>query len=664
MRASDLTVVLNGLEAVARAFFKINGNEINKVMKNSSLNSISKSFASSIEEKFSEALSYTGKPDALKNIATEITGRGTVVAESVKHYSAFIMKQNPVSSKSEVPPDFELDHPIIKDEFSFTNLEEDNKLKKTLNEPNLQQTIKIQDSISEFTVPESISVTQSVPESINVAQSIPETQKRSEIKSEVPISPEELAKYSTPPKKKKTHALSQLSERAQERKVPSSQFSRIMSYGALAASMGIGAAAEVTRRKLGLKTGKVSEVNSLISENPFLTEANAKRIVDTLCKVRGAALKLGQMLSIQDNAMINPQLAAVFERVRQSADFMPKWQMERVLESEFGSAWEENFAEFDPRPFAAASIGQVHRAKLKDGTDVALKIQYPGVAKSIESDIKSLMGIINLWDILPKGMFADNVMSVAKRELRREVDYINEAEAGRRFKKLLEQYPEFLVPRVYEELCTNNVLASELVYGTPIDQLVNRDQDLRNWVCEKLLRLCLMEIFLFRFMQTDPNWSNFLYNDDTDQVVLLDFGACNDYTPEFVDTYMNIIKASAEQDRQNVLKYSQELGFLSGYETQVMEEAHVDAVMILGEAFACKKPFDFKLQNMTQRIHQLVPIMLKHRLTPPPDETYSLHRKMSGIFLLCTKLGAVVDCSKLFNEVYEKYEANKINAAI
>ncbi|XP_075439802.1 atypical kinase COQ8A, mitochondrial-like [Ascaphus truei] len=112
--------------------------------------------------------------------------------------------------------------------------------------------------------------------------------------------------------------------------------------------------------------------------SPFLSEANAERIVRTLCKVRGAALKLGQMLSIQDDAFINPQLQKVFERVRQSADFMPIKQMMKTLNGDLGPNWREKLDFFEERPFAAASIGQVHLARLKDGREVAMKIQVGG----------------------------------------------------------------------------------------------------------------------------------------------------------------------------------------------------------------------------------------------------------------------------------------------
>lgn len=88
---------------------------------------------------------------------------------------------------------------------------------------------------------------------------------------------------------------------------------------------------------------------------------------------------------------------------------------------------------------------------------------------------------------------------------------------------------------------------------------------------------------------------------------------------------------------------------------QVFEEAHIDTVMILGEAFASKEPFNFGTQNTTKRIHDLIPVMLKHRLTPPPEETYSLHRKMAGSFLICAKLNATISCKQLFEDVYREY---------
>ena len=107
---------------------------------------------------------------------------------------------------------------------------------------------------------------------------------------------------------------------------------------------------------------------------------------------------------------------------------------------------------------------------------------------------------------------------------------------------------------------------------------------------------------------------------------MLDFGATRDYSSAFVDKYIRIIKGAADKDREAVLKWSRELKFLTGYETKVMENAHIDAVCILGEAFSKEGDFDFSQQKTTKRINNLVPVMLRHRLTPPPEETYSLHR--------------------------------------
>ncbi|KAH9514230.1 Atypical kinase coq8a, mitochondrial, partial [Bulinus truncatus] len=168
-----------------------------------------------------------------------------------------------------------------------------------------------------------------------------------------------------------------LSDRAKESRVPVSRLSRLINYGGLAAGLGVGALAEVTKRSLGLKSD-ASPGKGVMDSNLFLTEANAERIVNTLCRVRGAALKLGQMLSIQDNSFINPQLQSIFERVRQSADFMPVWQMKKALIKNLGENWRDKLLEFDEKPFAAASIGQVHKGKLLDGRDVALKIQEKG----------------------------------------------------------------------------------------------------------------------------------------------------------------------------------------------------------------------------------------------------------------------------------------------
>ncbi|GAB6021757.1 putative aarF domain-containing protein kinase 4 [Chamberlinius hualienensis] len=447
-----------------------------------------------------------------------------------------------------------------------------------------------------------------------------------------------------------------LSDRSKESKVPASRVGRLMSYSGLAAGIGVGAVAELTKRTLGLKE---ADSESKFGKSIFLSDANAERIVDTLCKVRGAALKIGQMLSLQDSNIIGPELQQIFERVRQSADFMPKWQSEKVLVKELGSDWKSKFATFEDRPFAAASIGQVHAGELHDGRKVAVKIQYPGVAEGIESDIRNLMTTLKVGQLLPVGLFIENLVAVARRELALEVNYNYESKCATKFRKLLKDFPEYYVPEVIPELSTKRVFTAEMVDGLPLDKCTSLDQETINEICSRILKLTLMELYDYQYMQTDPNWSNFMYNPETKQLSLLDFGATRKFDKKFVDKYLRVIMACHDNDKAAILKSSREIGFLTGYENKMMEKAHVDAALIMGEAFAYDGAYDFGHQNITKRIMPMMSVMLEHRLTPPPEEIYSLHRKLAGIFFLFSKLKARIHCKPIFNEIYQRYEFDK-----
>ncbi|VDD85735.1 unnamed protein product [Enterobius vermicularis] len=449
------------------------------------------------------------------------------------------------------------------------------------------------------------------------------------------------------------------SRSSQERKVPSSRIARLASFGQLGIGLAAGAAAEVTRRAFGLNKADTEGSTTSVSANPFLTTSNAEKIVQTLCKVRGAALKLGQMLSIQDADTVSPVLLQLFERVRHSADFMPIKQVHRQLRSDFGDGWRSQFLEFEDKPFAAASIGQVHRAVLPDGRKVAVKVQYPGVAHGIDSDIDNLVSVLRVANIFPKGMFLDEFVKVARTELKLECDYKREARAMKQFAKLLEFDSHFYVPKVIDSLTNTHVLTAEFVEGVPVDVCINEPQQVRDYIASKFIELCLHEIFVWRFMQTDPNWSNFYFGKHPRSgepcLLLLDFGASRAYPKKFVDQYMKLIRAAYDKDKRKILEWSRKIGFLTGYESKIMEEAHCDSILILGETLASSKAYDFSKQDITRRIHTLIPVILANRLKSPPEETYSLHRKLSGAYLLATKLKAVVSCGPLFKLINESY---------
>lgn len=427
-----------------------------------------------------------------------------------------------------------------------------------------------------------------------------------------------------------------------ESKVPATRFSRILNYGGLAAGLFGGAVTESVSRAFG--GGGEGSV--------LLSGGNMERLVAKLSQMRGAALKLGQMMSFQDSKTMPAPLQEVLQRVQDRADYMPAWQRDRVLISNLGSDWRDLFSEFEEKPIAAASIGQVHRAVLKsNGKRVAVKIQFPGVADSINSDLDNLGILLTATKLLPKGLYLNKTIDNARLELGWECDYTREAECAKRYKELLQGEEDvFEAPNVHLEASGKQVLTMDFLDGIGVTRVKSFTQEQRDWIGTQILRLCLREITEFKFMQTDPNWTNFLYNAGTNKLELLDFGASREFPEEFISQYVQLLECASRSDRAGVKKFSEGLGYLTGHESRTMLDAHIQSVLTLAEPFLESAPevYDFKDQTITERVRALIPVMLNERLAPPPEETYSLHRKLSGAFLLCARLESKVRCRELF----------------
>ena len=234
------------------------------------------------------------------------------------------------------------------------------------------------------------------------------------------------------------------------RPVPTGRANRAARMGGLTAGLLGSAAAEGARQLLRGQRPSPRDM--------FLTPSNAQRLTHQLSQMRGAAMKMGQLLSLEAGDLLTPELAAVLRPLQAQAHFMPPAQLKKVLSAAWGPDFTKRFKKFDVRPIAAASIGQVHRAQTRDGRDVAVKVQYPGIRDSIDSDIRNLTSLMRMSGLVPRGLEMGPLLEEARIQLHEEADYAKEAGHMQRFATLLADDPNCIVPEFCEDLSTQDIL--------------------------------------------------------------------------------------------------------------------------------------------------------------------------------------------------------------
>lgn len=389
----------------------------------------------------------------------------------------------------------------------------------------------------------------------------------------------------------------------------------------------------------------------------LLTAGNAEVLARRLATLRGAAMKLGQILSMAgDELLMPPAFRDALAILRSQGYAMPAAQLHRVLGREYGKGWQGRFADFDEEPMAAASIGQVHRVRARDGRDLVLKIQYPGVASSIDSDVDNMAGLLRWLDILPADLDIDALSAEAKRQLKVEADYAQEAAHARRFLRLLSGSDEYVVPAVHEDLSTRRILAMDFVSGEPLEALAadGTAQRVRDAAGEALESLMLRELFEFRLMQTDPNPANYLYQPDSRRLALLDFGSTASVSAQRVAGYRDICRAVIADDLAAIRRHALALGYMQADTSPETVDDVTDIIRLVCEPLRHRGRYDFSKSELPLRARDLgLEIAFRRGLPPPPAGTMFLHRKLVGTFMLCAMLRARVDVHALVTPYLE-----------
>jgi predicted unusual protein kinase regulating ubiquinone biosynthesis (AarF/ABC1/UbiB family) len=369
-----------------------------------------------------------------------------------------------------------------------------------------------------------------------------------------------------------------------------------------------------------------------------IQQRTAEQIFRVLGELKGGALKLGQALSIFEAALpaeIAGPYRATLTRLQEAAPPLPAATVHRVLVADLGVDWRDNFADFDDSPAAAASIGQVHRAILRDGRRVAVKIQYPGAGKALVNDFTQLSRIGRLFSVLMPGLDVKPLLDELRKRVAEELDYRLEAASQEAFANAYSGDPEFLIPHVV--LATDHVLVSEWIDGTPLSKIISEGStENRNRAGILFARFLFSGPARAGLLHADPHPGNFRLMDDG-RLGILDFGAVDRLPDGFPPFFGKLLRLMHEnRDIETVEHELRVHGFLKEGVDVDLDALHAYLAPLADpskvESFKFNREW---LRAEASRVTDMRSAAIGRRLNLPP--TYILIHRVStaGIGVLC-----------------------------
>lgn len=434
-----------------------------------------------------------------------------------------------------------------------------------------------------------------------------------------------------------------------------------------------------TRMATHMATNLFSSREKREERHRQMLSSQARFLVDELGKLKGSVVKIGQVMALYGEHFLPAEVTEALHTLEDQTTSLAWPSVEKVLAKELGS---ERLAQLDvdPEPIGSASLGQVHRAvRRSDGLEIVLKVQYPGVDTAVDSDLNAVAQILKVGRFVSMGPEFNEWLEEVRTMMHREVDYALEARTTEHFRKMLEGDDRFVVPRVLPEYSTRHVMASTFEPGWPVssDKVASLSLERRSALGRAALELFFRELFEWGEIQTDPNFGNYRIRiaeeagTESDQIVLLDFGAVQQYPDSFLEPVRDMIRASYEQDLERVIEGGTKLHFMSeSWPEDVLRRFGEVCMSVLeplapanGEwpefAVNDQGQYRWKQSDLPSRVaRQAARSAISRYFRIPPKEFVFLNRKLIGVYTFIAVLRSEFNGEDLLQDyLYDSEEA-------